>query len=162
MGHYGSFLLLLLVFVTSSSALDMSITNKGHQWRDDADLVDLYESWMVKHGKTYNALGEKETRFQIFKDNLQFIDQHNRQNHSYRLGLNRFADLSNEEYRGTYLGTKIPERHGKRFSVRHERTEGDKLPRSVDWRTMGAVADVKDQGSCGDIFFHFYSLNNTI
>ncbi|KAL5077613.1 hypothetical protein RYX36_016597, partial [Vicia faba] len=70
-------------------------------------VLTMYEQWLVKHGKNYNALGEKETRFEIFKDNLKFINEHNSQNLSFRLGLNRFADLTNEEYRTRFLGTRI-------------------------------------------------------
>ena len=66
----------------------------------------IYEGWLVKHQKVYNGLEEKDGRFQVFKDNLKFIDEHNAQNRTYKLGLNRFADLSNEGYRTMYLGTK--------------------------------------------------------
>ena len=46
-------------------------------WRTDEEVMSIYEGWLAKHGKAYNGLGEKERRFQIFKDNL-----------SYKLGLN--------------------------------------------------------------------------
>ncbi|KAI3813373.1 hypothetical protein L1987_18096 [Smallanthus sonchifolius] len=71
-----------------------------------------YELWQARHGKTYNALGEKESRFQIFSDNLRFIDEHNFSgNRTYTVGLNQFADLTNEEYRSMYLGTKADPYH---------------------------------------------------
>ena len=109
----------------------------------------MYEEWLVKHGKVYNALGEKEKRFEIFKDNLRFIDEHNAdESRSYRVGLNRFADLTNEEYRATYLGTKKP----KKISMKSDRYAprvGEQLPEFVDWREKGAVGPVKDQESCG-------------
>ncbi|MCL7032757.1 hypothetical protein MKW94_000129 [Papaver nudicaule] len=151
MGFFGSSssmaimgFLVLFLFVSSSLASSSTRTEK--------ELNDLYESWLVKHGKAYNALGEKERRFEIFKDNLKFIDEHNSQiGLSYKLGLNKFADLTNEEYRKMYLGTKIDSKRSlyspksDRYAVR----EGDDLPDSIDWRTKGAVAPVKDQGSCG-------------
>ncbi|KAK6115931.1 hypothetical protein DH2020_008200 [Rehmannia glutinosa] len=121
--------------------------------RSDDEVLSMYESWMVKHGKSYNALGEKEKRFQIFKDNLRYIDEQNAvADRSYKLGLNRFADLTNEEYRKTFLGVR-PD--GKRRltgakSDRYEPKLGDSLPDSIDWREKGAVVDVKDQGSCGE------------
>lgn len=149
-------LLMFMVF-TVSSALDMSIisydrTHPDHfTWRTDAEVMAIYEHWLVKHGKPYNALGEKEKRFDIFKDNLRFIDEHNAGNRTYKVGLNRFADLTNEEYRAKYLGTKIdPKRRiAKTRSNRYASQVGDKLPESVDWRKEGAVVQVKDQGSCG-------------
>ncbi|KAI4337008.1 hypothetical protein L6164_015470 [Bauhinia variegata] len=147
----------LLMLVTVSSALDMSIISydRSHEdkssWRSDEEVMAMYEEWLVKHGKVYNALGEKEKRFEIFKDNLRFIDEHNAENRTYKVGLNRFADLTNEEYRSKYLGTKIdPKRRiAKTRSNRYAPKLGDNLPESVDWREKGAVAPVKDQGSCG-------------
>lgn len=115
--------------------------------------MGMYQWWMAKHGKAYNGLGEKERRFEIFKDNLKFIDEHNAQNRTYKVGLNRFADLTNEEYRAIYLGTRSdPKRRFaklKNASPRYAVMPGEVLPESVDWRETGAVNPVKDQRSCG-------------
>ncbi|GAA0141450.1 cysteine protease [Lithospermum erythrorhizon] len=120
--------------------------------RSDDEVMALYESWLVNHGKTYNAIGEKDKRFEIFKDNLRYIDeQNNVPNRIYKLGLNRFADLTNDEYKNTYLGTK-PENKMRLANVKSDKYApmvGDSLPESVDWRKLGAVAPVKNQGSCG-------------
>ncbi|XAR48376.1 Actinidain [Bertholletia excelsa] len=150
--------LVLFTLFAISSALDMSIISYdanhaepgGSGGRTDEEVMALYESWLVKHGKSYNALGEKDRRFQIFKDNLRFIDEHNGENRTYRLGLNRFADLTNEEYRSMYLGTtkRRPSSPAKR-SNHYVLRAGESLPDSIDWREKGAVAGVKDQGSCG-------------
>ncbi|KAM1022196.1 hypothetical protein FF1_043114 [Malus domestica] len=154
---------LLLTIFTVSSALDMSIISYDNSlgdgkstgsWRTDDEVMSIYEGWLAEHGKAYNALGEKERRFQIFKDNLRYIDEQNSKNLSYKLGLNRFADLSNDEYRNTYLGTKTRAQK-KRLSNRNTKSDryaprvGDSLPDSIDWREEGAVNPIKDQGSCG-------------
>ncbi|KAJ8772838.1 hypothetical protein K2173_028015 [Erythroxylum novogranatense] len=150
------FVFFFLASVTLSSALDMSIISYDQQhgtkssWRTDDEVMAIYEEWLAKHGKAYNGLGEKERRFQIFKDNLRFIDEHNSENHTYRVGLNRFADITNEEYRAVYLGAR---REGKKrlskITSRYAPRVGESLRDSVDWRKEGAVAEVKDQGSCG-------------
>ncbi|CAI0389107.1 unnamed protein product [Linum tenue] len=156
-------LLLLCFAFTLSSALDMSIVSydqshpdasSASSWRTDDEVMTIYEEWLAKHAKAYsNALGgEKEKRFQIFKDNLRFIDGHNSLNHTYTVGLNKFADLTNDEYRSQYLGVRPGQ--GKplresRPSDRYAPRVGESLPDSIDWRTKGAVAEVKDQGGCG-------------
>ncbi|GMI91125.1 esponsive to dehydration 21B [Hibiscus trionum] len=149
---------LLLMMFTLSSALDMSILSydEGHpdksesSWRIDDEVMAMYEEWLVKHGKAYNDLGEKDRRFGIFKDNLKFIDEHNAdESHSFKVGLNRFADLTNDEYRAMYLGTKKPSRKVSKKSDRYASRLGEELPASIDWREKGAVTPVKDQGSCG-------------
>lgn len=119
----------------------------------------MYEMWLVKHGKAYNGLGEKERRFEIFKDNLKFIDEHNSVDRTYKLGLNRFADLTNAEYRSTYLGTRMERRNRTLSGSRSERylyKDSDDLPEMVDWREKGAVASVKDQGQCGKFSYCCY------
>ncbi|KAI8549079.1 hypothetical protein RHMOL_Rhmol07G0323200 [Rhododendron molle] len=112
-------------------------------------LIDLFESWMAKHSKTYESIEEKLHRFEVFKDNLKHIDERNKKIINYWLGLNEFADLSHEEFRTMYLGLHVdlPKRKGstEEFSYR----DIVDLPKSVDWRKKGAVTPIKNQGSCG-------------
>ncbi|OAY77429.1 Cysteine proteinase RD21a, partial [Ananas comosus] len=155
----------IFAFITGAAASDMSIIayNTAHGVRgigvdrSEEEMRHLYEDWLSRHGKAYNALGEKDRRFEIFKDNVRFVDAHNNGDDAstFRLGLNRFADLTNEEFRALYLGRKGerrmrsgPEGNGN-VTGRYRYVEGEDLPASVDWRGNGAVTAVKDQGSCG-------------
>lgn len=128
--------------------------------RSDEQVKGLYEQWLARHGKTYNGIGEKDRRFEIFKDNLNFIDQHNMGNRTYKLGLNRFADLTHDEYKSMFLGTRIDAKRrfvkSKAASQRYVARPGDRLPVAVDWRKKGAVAPVKNQGTCGKFCFCFF------
>ena len=112
-------------------------------------LIDLFESWMAKHGKIYKSLEEKLRRFEVFRDNLEHIDDRNKKIVNYWLGLNEFADLSHEEFKKMHLGLKVelPKIRGspEEFIYR----DVVDLPKSVDWRKKGAVTPVKNQGSCG-------------
>ncbi|KAK7269863.1 hypothetical protein RIF29_22641 [Crotalaria pallida] len=149
-------LMLTLSFLSLSFALDMSIIDYDLRV-EESHLKNMYEGWLVKHGKAYNALGEKERRFETFKDNVRFIVEHNSAttNRTYKLGLNKFADLTNEEYRKMYLGTRMRRSQqqgflsGSRKSGLYAYKDGEELPSFVDWREKGAVAPVKDQGQCG-------------
>ena len=127
----------------------------GNPYRTHDEVAALYESWLVHHGKAYNAIGEKERRFEIFKDNLRFIDEHNRESRSYKVGLTRFADLTNDEYRAMFLGGRFSPmpRLSAAKSSRYATAVGDDLPDDVDWRKKGAVTAVKDQGQCGEFCF---------
>ncbi|XP_071693085.1 cysteine proteinase COT44-like [Rutidosis leptorrhynchoides] len=124
--------------------------------RTEEEVRTTYELWLASHGKTYNALGEKERRFQIFHDNLKFIDDHNSSgNRTYTVGLNQFADVTNDEYRSMFLGTKpdvnrrIAKLQRGEISQRYAVQSNDMLPVNVDWRKSGAVAPIKNQGTCG-------------
>ncbi|KAL6651597.1 hypothetical protein ACP70R_010522 [Stipagrostis hirtigluma subsp. patula] len=121
--------------------------------KTEAEARAMYDLWLARHGRASNALGEYERRFRAFWDNLRFVHAHNARagGHGYRLGLNRFADLTNDEFRAAYLGGSLAGRArnatvGDRY--RHGGA-GEALPESVDWRKSGAVAPVKNQGRCG-------------
>ncbi|KAK9097333.1 hypothetical protein Sjap_022830 [Stephania japonica] len=54
-----------------ASASDMSIISDNERynvkgvWCSEAKVLQMFESWLAKHGKAYNALGgEKESRFE--------------------------------------------------------------------------------------------------
>ncbi|MCD9559052.1 Cysteine proteinase rd21a [Datura stramonium] len=151
-----SLLLMFLFSSLASASSDMSIISYDESHihrRTDDEVAALYESWLIEHGKSYNALDEKDKRFQIFKENLKYIDEQNSvPNKSYKLGLTKFADLTNEEYRSTYLGIKSSgdrRRLLKNKSDRYLPKVGDNLPESIDWREKGVLVGVKDQGGCG-------------
>jgi len=60
------------------------------------------------------------------------------------LGVNKFTDMSEAEFKQMlgYKRTKPLNKVPKSFSH-------IEAPASIDWRTKGAVTDVKDQGQCG-------------
>nr|KYP68548.1 Thiol protease SEN102 family [Cajanus cajan] len=112
-------------------------------------MRERHEQWMVQHGRTYMDSSEKELKYQIFKENVQRIEAFNNAgNKPYKLGINQFADLTNEEFkaRNRFKGhmcstiTKTPT-----FKYEHVTA----VPASLDWRKKGAVTPIKDQGECG-------------
>jgi hypothetical protein len=68
--------------------------------------------WIGLHVKVLNfelfyaSPKEKVKRYEVFKQNLIHIAETNRKNGSYWLGLNRFAGMSHEEFKGNHLGLK--------------------------------------------------------
>lgn len=116
-------------------------------------LMDLFQSWMRKHEKSYESVSEMNQRFAIFKDNLRYIHSHNVQEStpSYSLGLNNLADLTHEEFKTRYLGTKPPRRSENKVRKTENFIYGDvDAPASIDWRSKGAVTAIKNQGACGE------------
>nr|ABQ10191.1 actinidin Act1c [Actinidia eriantha] len=145
MGLPKSFVSMSLLFFSTLLILSLALDAK----RTNDEVKAMYESWLIKHGKSYNSLGERERRFEIFKETLRFIDEHNADtSRSYKVGLNQFADLTNEEFRSTYLGFTRGSNKTK-VSNRYEPRVGQVLPDYVDWRSEGAVVDIKNQGQCG-------------
>lgn len=157
------FFFLLCLLRCSAMPRDFSILGYSEDDLTSHDsLIDIFESWMDKHGRIYDSLKEKLRRFEIFKDNLKHIDEVNKMGRSYWLGLNDFADLTHEEFKDSFFGLK-PDFTGWRSEQKGFMYENaGSLPKSVDWRKKGAVTYVKNQGQCGKKLNHFYMLGNSI
>ncbi|KAG2397105.1 Ananain protein [Vigna angularis] len=68
----------------------------------DVSMHERYEEWMTRHGKVYKDPQEKEKRSKIFEENVNYIEAFNNAgNKPYKLGVNQFADLTNEEFIAT-------------------------------------------------------------
>ncbi|KAG6419237.1 hypothetical protein SASPL_121453 [Salvia splendens] len=110
-------------------------------------MVERHHQWMTQFGRSYKDVADKAHRFKIFKDNTDFIDTFNAAgNRSYTLAINDFANLTNEEFVLTRTGLKMGSRRNSSAFMHADVTE---VPSSMDWRTVGAVTGVKDQGKCG-------------
>ncbi|KAK8714882.1 hypothetical protein V6N13_042227 [Hibiscus sabdariffa] len=143
--------LILVVFVLALvSDLAESFDYHESDLASEESLWDLYERWRSQHAVSRD-LGEKQKRFNVFKENLKHIHKVNQMDKPFKLKLNKFADMTNHEFIST-RSSKVS--HYRMFygprrvtDFRHGKT--DNLPPSIDWRQKGAVTGVKDQGKCG-------------
>ncbi|KAL1060528.1 hypothetical protein V6Z11_1Z091400 [Gossypium hirsutum] len=102
---------------------------------------------MVDYGREYESELEKEKRLNIFKENLEYIESFNNGgNKSFKLGLNEYADMTQDEFLASHTGYKMQyyPTLSKSTSYMYENLLGYKL----DWRDHGAVTPVKQQGKC--------------
>ncbi|KAK3425257.1 hypothetical protein EUGRSUZ_F02043 [Eucalyptus grandis] len=116
----------------------------------ESNIAEQHEQWMAQYGRTYKDQEEKEKRRAIFKKNLQFIEDFNASgNRTFKLGINQFSDLTDEEFARSHTGY-LPPKHSKSHrnaSLRQQYSAGD-VPESIDWVEKGAVNPIKDQGQC--------------
>ncbi|XP_073057663.1 senescence-specific cysteine protease SAG39-like [Primulina eburnea] len=133
--------LVLILGMYSSSAICRSSL-------DRTNMAVRHKHWMHKYGRAYKDKDEKAKRFKIFKKNVEFIENSNSVGTgTYKLGINEFADLENEEFRAARNGYKKFPRKKSSTPFRYEGVKD--VPESMDWREKGAVTGVKDQGQCG-------------
>ncbi|KAK9220730.1 hypothetical protein WN944_009153 [Citrus x changshan-huyou] len=106
-------------------------------------IAEKHEKWMAEHGRSYKDELEKDMRFKIFKQNLEYIDKVNNNNNSneginrtYKLGTNQFSDLTNAEFRASYAGNSMA------ITSQHSSLKYQNLTPTACW-AFSAVAAVE-------------------
>ncbi|XP_010521644.1 PREDICTED: ervatamin-B-like [Tarenaya hassleriana] len=155
-----SMVLVMILAIVLSSTIPTA-TSRRNSAAETTLIIPKHEQWMAKYGRVYENESEKKMRFEIFKKNLEFIENFNRNgNATYKLGINQFSDMTDEEFRSTFTGLRLSDKiiKGKSLSgsdetdtLRHENVSlaANNVPDNMDWRTRGAVTSVKNQGECG-------------
>ncbi|XWV25796.1 hypothetical protein QJ857_gp1292 [Tupanvirus soda lake] len=103
-----------------------------------------YGKYLEAFDKSY-SFEETIYRMRVFASNLEYIRQHNNEDHSYKLGLTRFTDWTNCEF-AFYV------RNPAGFNISdctNATTSNESYTNAIDWRKKGAVTAVKNQGDCG-------------
>jgi len=109
--------------------------------RSEREYQKEFTKWMQQQKRAYHH-DEFQTRYNIFKANLDFIDAHNADTtKTFKVALNALADLTRQEYAQYYLGTRINVEPST-YAPSDQGTE-------MDWRQKNAVTQVKNQGQCG-------------
>jgi C1A family cysteine protease len=132
------FLALLLLSVVFAAAQD-SITQQ-------------FIAFQHKYNKVYSTKDEYNRRLAIFEQNLKHVHHLNaRAGGKTEFAVNKFSDMSKEEFKNTILMTKLPPAIPPKSGPYHNETfEGVSIPSTFDWRnTPGVVTPIYNQGDCG-------------
>jgi len=113
----------------------------------EVEYKDAFATWIQKFNRVYSS-EEFQNRYTIFKANMDFVDAWNADTtHAHTVELNQFADLSNDEYRQIYLGTRFD--GAERLKNAGPLKEYNVTSDDINWANKGAVTAIKNQGSCG-------------
>lgn len=154
-------LLILAIILCSRTS---GATSRGGLF-EASTVTEKHEQWMARYHRAYSDEAEKTNRFEIFKKNLEFVERHNMNtNMTYKLDVNQFSDLTDDEFRVRYTGLRVPEDvlkisssdSDKKVLFKHENVSD--TGESMDWRQEGAVTPVKNQGHCGNCSFFCQQL----
>lgn len=137
--------LALLVAAAAAMAMadeeDVPLTDKDLETEER--MWSLYERWRAVYAPSRD-LSDMESRFEVFKANARYIHEFNKKKGmSYVLGLNKFSDLTYEEFAAKYTGVKVDASAFATATL----SPVEELPVGVppatwDWRQHGAVTDV--------------------
>ena len=109
---------------------------------DDMEFI----RYVAKYGKSYGTKEEFAFRAEIFKKNIaRIVEENLNSKNTFTVGINKFADWTPSEFK-RILSIKPRERTQAAKSLLSSNVS---IPPSIDWRTEGAVNNVKDQGQCG-------------
>ncbi|XP_039610676.1 procathepsin L-like [Polypterus senegalus] len=122
----------------------------------DERLDSEWQAWKSTFRMNYNPVSENMKR-EVWETNYKIIQEHNLENPggSFTMSMNKFGDLTNEEYRqlqGAFVSKK-QRTSAKTVSASELKRKASRLnvsnSPSIDYRTRGFVTRVKDQGQCG-------------
>jgi len=124
-----------------------------------------FSEWHGVFGRNANRYSESKTmasREMAFNQNVETIKTHNSKNLSWRMGVNRFSDLTGDQFKElvSFANCRKLMNETQRFREMQQKgnlpqVRNPKNAASVDWRSTNnpagkvAVTPVKNQGGCG-------------
>lgn len=112
-----------------------------------------FMQFVAQYGKTYGTKSDINSRFEIFAENFRRMKAHNSHSTTYQMGINKFSDLSLEEFEVLYHknGLAIPKvREERKMRLQSALVDSSEpAPEKADWREAGKLTPSQDQASCG-------------
>jgi len=108
---------------------------------------EAFNRWRLQHKLNFKTPQELDYRLSVFSKTLKQIEIENASQSDYVMGLNKFSHLTDEEFIAKYAGLNLPADHER--DIRVQESNGVEAPTRIDWRELGAVNPIKDQGQCG-------------
>jgi C1A family cysteine protease len=139
-------LLLYTATITSSPVTTINLnTYTRYSLLDNDTITTLFHEFKTKYNKSYETNYEETIRYDNFRNFLYTVDERN-DNDSYAYhGITKFADLTTDEFKNSFLGYKNTTNNNAKI-VYTPYYEGNET--YVNWANIYTTS-IKDQGYCG-------------
>ena len=133
--------LAMLYKVLAVSALSLVAGNDVHKDPEYAKFAEFIQTH--RNGLPYRDEIETIARFGVFKENLKVIHERNAKGQE-RHGVNKFADLTPEEFRAKHTGLRPASGNAlKKLTFLDHGVPLNYTAASIDWNTKGALTPVR-------------------
>jgi len=118
-------------------------------------IEESFDKWMQKYQKSYPNEVEKNLRMDIWKNtilkNAKLTEAARKKGLNTQFSLNRFSDLTAQEFDSQYKGYHKNLKSAKRMNKADSFDSSFAIPATYDWRNNNppVVTAVKDQMQCG-------------
>jgi len=140
-----------MIYTLAVLASVVAVSNARLFVSDEQQQKFMWEGFKRDYNKRYETMEEEISRFSHFITNLKIADLRNEQEAraggSAMHGITRFSDMSQEEFRATYLKAD-PSLRVKDAPIHNVRASPRTDLGAIDW-TGKYTTPVKDQGYCG-------------
>jgi hypothetical protein len=149
----------------------VNMTTVHHQMMDlisQQKTKEMFKFWHYAMKRPYDINSMIAiAKYKVFKINIEMIEETNKQNLGYTLGLGKFTDLTFEEFTKEYLSYKVVESDAEKKidfdtladqldreeneakTENNKKLEADDDFTSTNWEYLYANNPARSQGSCG-------------
>ena len=122
----------------------------GHVSPSESEIEQMYNEFLTTFkGVKPTSYGDYNHRYKIFKAKLsEIIEFNQRPIASWKKGINKFSDWTNEEFQKHY-GLDLNQNQNCSATASTPKQHDPTRTPHFDWRDAGKVTPVKDQGKCG-------------